>query len=132
MTSDPSSSRRGVGAEIASATAHIYHELLGKGPTKVRAYVEPDVIVVVMEDMYSIAERTMIAAGAASDVVAMRHRMQEAVRDRFVEVVERLSGRTVRAFLSQNNVNPDVAVEVFLLTPLPGQQAENEGIAAEP
>lgn len=123
---DAHTSRRGLGAEIASATAHIYHELLGKGPTRVRAYIEHDLIVVVLEDIYSVAERTMIAAGAGDDVVTMRHRMQDAVRDRFVEVVERLSERTVRAFMSQNNVDPDLAVEVFILVPA-GSQPEPPG-----
>ncbi len=127
MTGDAHHSQRGLGAEIANATAHIYRELLGKGPTTVRAYIEHDLIVVVMEDIYSVAERTMIAAGAADDVIAMRYRMQDAVRHRFVEEIERLSGRTVRAFLSQTNVDPDIAVEVFILTPDQEQPVGSDG-----
>jgi hypothetical protein len=37
------------------------------------------------------------------------------MRPRFVEVVERTTGRKVRAFFSQVAHHPDVAVELFLL-----------------
>jgi uncharacterized protein YbcI len=34
-----------------------------------------------------------------------------------VAAVERITGRQVRAFMSQIHFNPDVAVEIFLLEP---------------
>jgi hypothetical protein len=37
------------------------------------------------------------------------------VAPRFVETVEELSGRKVRAFLSPVSLNPDISVEVFVL-----------------
>ena len=40
-----------------------------------------------------------------------------ATRHRFIEIVERLSGRTVAAFISNYHVGPDLAVELFLLEP---------------
>ncbi len=42
------------------------------------------------------------------------------MRDDLVAAVERLTSRTVEAFLSDNLHEPDVAVEVFLLAPLNG------------
>jgi len=44
-----------------------------------------------------------------------RRTFQAATRHKFIEVVERLSGRTVAAFISNYHVGPDLAVELFLL-----------------
>ena len=39
------------------------------------------------------------------------------MRDDLVAIVERRLGRTVLAFMSQNHIDPDLAVEVFILEP---------------
>jgi uncharacterized protein YbcI len=39
------------------------------------------------------------------------------MRDDLVAIVERQLGRTVVAFMSQNHIDPDLAVEVFVLEP---------------
>ncbi|MDA0169523.1 hypothetical protein OJ998_10530 [Solirubrobacter taibaiensis] len=47
---------------------------------------------------------------AVTDAIVALH-----LRDRFVEAVERLSGRKVVAFISNHHVGPDLAVELFWL-----------------
>jgi hypothetical protein len=42
------------------------------------------------------------------------------MRDRFAGAVEELTGRKVVGFLSQVHVDPDLAVETFILEPLDG------------
>jgi uncharacterized protein YbcI len=37
------------------------------------------------------------------------------MEDRFVTTVEEITGRKVRAFLSQVSLDPDIAAEVFVL-----------------
>jgi len=37
------------------------------------------------------------------------------MESRFTTIVEEISGRKVRAFLSQVSLNPDISVEVFVL-----------------
>jgi hypothetical protein len=44
------------------------------------------------------------------------------MRDELIASVERLTGRTVEAFLSDNLHNPDVAVEIFLM-----EDGDNDG-----
>jgi hypothetical protein len=39
------------------------------------------------------------------------------MQERFVETVEGLTGRKVRAFMSANHQDPDLAVELFVLEP---------------
>ena len=47
----------------------------------------------------------------------MRRAFQNTMREELIAAVERLTGRSVEAFLSDNLHEPDVAVEIFLLTP---------------
>ncbi len=39
------------------------------------------------------------------------------MQHKFIEVVERLSGRDVMAFISNSHVGPDLEMEIFLLAP---------------
>ena len=45
----------------------------------------------------------------------MRHLFQRTMQADFTEAVERLTGAKVVAFISGNNVDPDVACELFIL-----------------
>ena len=40
------------------------------------------------------------------------------MQHRFIDEVERLSGRKVLAFISNSHVGPDLEMEVFMLAPL--------------
>jgi len=42
---------------------------------------------------------------------------QEAMKQRFITEVERLSGRKVMAFISNHHVGPDIEIELFMLAP---------------
>jgi uncharacterized protein YbcI len=45
----------------------------------------------------------------------MRHAFQDSMEDRFTEVIERLTGREVAAFMSASHQRPDLQIEVFVL-----------------
>jgi hypothetical protein len=38
------------------------------------------------------------------------------MQHKFINEVERLSGRTVSAFISDSHVGPDIEIELFMLT----------------
>ena len=57
-------------------------------------------------------------------VRSLRRLFQGVVRDQAIEAVERLTGRKVLAFLSDHAVDPDYAVEVFILEPGLTDQAD--------
>jgi hypothetical protein len=44
--------------------------------------------------------------------------MQKTLADDAISMVERLTERTVLAFMSNNHVDPDLGVEIFLLAPV--------------
>jgi uncharacterized protein YbcI len=51
----------------------------------------------------------------------MRKAYQDTMRDDLVTGVEEITGRTVIAFLSDNHIDPDIAIESFVLEPEAGE-----------
>jgi len=74
-----------------------------------------DLIAVVMGGVYTDVEKTMIELERGRVVQETRSAFQEAMQHRFIDEVERLSGRDVLAFISNHHVGPDLEVELFVL-----------------
>ncbi|HEX2467475.1 MAG TPA: Na-translocating system protein MpsC family protein [Solirubrobacterales bacterium] len=126
---EPGEERAGrLAQEISNAIVGLYKEYFGKGPTRCRTYLHPDLVIVVLGGGYSKAEQTMFAEGRWHAVRQMRQLWQDSMQGRFVDVVEGLTGRKVDAFMSANRQDPDLAVEMFVLEP----QAKKEAGAHEP
>jgi len=104
-------------AAISEAIVGLLHDYTGRGPTKARTTIGPDTIVVTLRDCLTKAERRLCRQGHAPDVLAMRRNYQNTMRDDLIAAVERLTGGTVEAFLSDNLHEPDLAVEIFLMHP---------------
>lgn len=102
-------------AEIATGIVRLQSEYYGKGPTKAKAYITEDVVVVVLEETFTKAERTLVERGETETIQQIRRRFQQAMADEFKSIVEQATGRVVRAFLSETNLEADVSVEFFLL-----------------
>src|ERR671917_2282119 len=100
---------------ISNAVVGLLHDYTGRGPTQARTTIGRDTIVVTLRDSLTKAERTLAQHGQALEVLAMRRAFQNTMRDELVAAVERLTGRQVEAFLSDNLFEPDVAVEIFLM-----------------
>ena len=107
-------------AAISNAVVGLLHDYTGRGPTHARTTVSSDTVVVTLRNSLTRAERTLAQRGQAAEVLAMRRAFQNTMRDDLVAAVERLTGRAVEAFLSDNLHEPDVAVEIFLLRPIVG------------
>jgi uncharacterized protein YbcI len=102
---------------IATAIVRLHAENYGRGPTRARAHLHEDYVLVVLEDVLTTAERTLVAAGHSAQVEAARDALNEILRPQFVEAVESVTGRRVRAFFCQTHFDPEAAVELFLLEP---------------
>jgi uncharacterized protein YbcI len=109
--------QRSPAVAIGNAVVQIHKDGYGKGATRVRTRMTDDMIVVELEEILTRAEQTLVAAGREDQIRETRQVFQDAQRDRFIGAVEEITGRKVRAFLSQVHFNPDLAVEVFLLEP---------------
>jgi uncharacterized protein YbcI len=73
-------------------------------------------VIVVLEETFTPAERTLIERGEAGGIQATRRRFQEVMEDDFKAIVEQATGQQVRAFLSNTHLSTNVSVEIFLLT----------------
>lgn len=109
-----------LGVELSNTIVHILSRHTGRGTTRSRAHVGDDLIAVIMEDTLTRAEQTLVANGQSELVLATRREYQSAMRAELIDAVEGLTGRSVRAFLSENHLEPELAVEVFVLTPAEG------------
>ncbi|MGZ3471769.1 MAG: Na-translocating system protein MpsC family protein [Isosphaeraceae bacterium] len=104
-------------ADISTAIVGLYKKHFGKGPTHCRTYLEPDLVVVILGEGYTVGEGTLFEAGKWYDVRNARQIWQDSMQERFVATIEELTERKVKGFLSANRQDPDFAVELFVLEP---------------
>lgn len=102
-------------AEITRAVVGIYRMACGRGPTKARAMFRGDVVVVILEEVLTVAERNLVADGRSDAVMAMRHSLHATMRPALIAAVAEATGLPIRALMSDTHADPDAAVEVFLL-----------------
>ena len=114
---DDAGSRGDMLLALSNAIVRLYKEHYGKGPTRARAYYQGDVITCVLRDCFTRAEHTLIASGHDEAVIEGRYRLQTALRRKFVEAVEEITGRRVIGFMSGTQLDPDMTSEVFVLEP---------------
>lgn len=101
-------------SQLSREIVQLHARLYGRGPTKARSYMQGDYAVCILEEIFTTAERTLIGAGAGDHVSETRKKFQEAVKKEFIDVVERITGRPVRVFLSQVDVEANLALEFFI------------------
>jgi uncharacterized protein YbcI len=113
---DNGSSHESVRAEISREMVSLYKELFGRGPTKARTeFAGPDIVICSLENTFTPAERSLAEMGEQQRLRDTRMYFQAATEDKFREIIERLTGRKVRAFLSGIDADVDVCAEVFYL-----------------
>lgn len=101
--------------DIADRLTELHVRYYGHGPQSVAAHFSGDVLVVLFEEALSRAEITLIEAGQGENVVSLRRRFQQVMAQEFVTIVEEGTGRCVRSFVSDFDVEQHLAVEVFVL-----------------
>jgi len=104
-------------AAISNTVVHQLSEYTGRGPTKARTYLYDDLVSVVVQHTLTKAERRLVTDGRADVVLTTRKAFQDTMRTDLVAAVESLTGRQVLAFFSDNHIEPDIALESFLLAP---------------
>ena len=108
---------------ISAAMVDLYAEFYGHARTTATTYINDNVVVCVLENILSVDETEKIAEGNGSDVIDGRVAFQEGAKDEFTAAIERLTHRSVTAFLSANQTAPGVACELFFLKAPPVAEA---------
>ena len=102
-------------AAITSALVGIHTEYLGRGPKSASTFHYGRVLVTLMHDVLTPAEKSLARTHQSDAVSHLRHLFQETMETDLREAVERLTGRKVLAFISGNDLDPDIAAELFIL-----------------
>ena len=76
-----------------------------------------DLLACVLGGVYTDVEKTMIELERAPTVRDTRNTFQNAMQQKFIDKVERLSGRNVTAFISDSHIGPDIEIELFMVPP---------------
>jgi uncharacterized protein YbcI len=106
-----------VAAAISTGVVQLFREYTGRGPTRARTVISRDAVMVLMSDTLTKAEHQLAAHGYEERVLRMRHDVQRIMRPEVVKLVETKLERRVVAFMSGDHIDPDMAVEVFVLQP---------------
>jgi uncharacterized protein YbcI len=116
--SEAGATEHGTLSAISNEMVRIYKEQFGRGPTKTRTqWAGPDVLVVTLEQTFTPAEHKLRELGEHARLRDLRMLFQYAETLTFCEPIERLTGRTVRAFISGIDTEADLASEMFVLHP---------------
>jgi uncharacterized protein YbcI len=109
-------------AAVARAVVRYHREHVGRGPTRAHAFYRGNVLVVLLEDLLTTAERTLVNSGREDAVLRARQAFHEVMRQGLAGTIEELTGCKVEAVISGSHFNPDMASEVFVLDrPVAGQ-----------
>ena len=109
-------------AQISNLVVQLLRSYTGRGPTKAWTSIDGDLISVVLRDTLTTGERSLVSDGRSKLVLDVRKAYQRTMRDDLVLGVERITGRKVIAFLSDNHMDPDIAIESFVLSPAPDEE----------
>ena len=116
MSGSPSSTPvGGIAAAISNDVVRILHSQTGRGPAHAKTVINGDLVVCLLHDTLTVGERTLVESGQSQAVLNVRQLYQRAMRAELSGAVEARIGRRVVAFMSDNHIDPDTAVEVFLL-----------------
>jgi uncharacterized protein YbcI len=103
-------------AAVTEAMVVLHERYHHRAPVTAKTQLlDDDLLAVVMGGVYTEVEKTMIELQRMTVVQETRSAFQEAMQQRFIDEVERLSGRDVLAFVSNHHVGPDLEIELFVL-----------------
>jgi uncharacterized protein YbcI len=110
-------------AQISTGLVQLHSRYYGKGPTKAKTHQVNDTVVSILKGGFTRVERTLLETGEIEPVYQMRRTFQQVMEGEFRRIVEEATGRKVIAYMSTVHVDPDLAVELFVLEPLEGVDA---------
>ena len=125
MTPMPVDDRVRQAVEISNELTRSHRDHFGRGAGNVKTVIQKGFVITFLEDIYTPSEKTLIAGGHDKLVMEARFAFQQMMRDTYVGIIERVTGRKVRAFLSQNHIDPAIAAEIFVLEPEGGDEVSD-------
>jgi len=112
-----------LGLAISTAVVQELASTTGRGPMSAKTTFGDNAVFVVLQDTLTRGERNLVDAGESTAVLGLRRLWQSVMRASCSRKIEDLTGRKVVGFMSDNHIDPDIAVEVFILESLGGERA---------
>jgi uncharacterized protein YbcI len=113
-------------AAVTDAMVALHERYHHRAPVSAKTQMlGEDLLACVMGGVYTEVEKTMIELQRGTLVQETRSAFQKAMQQRFIDEVERLSGREVLAFVSNSHVGPDMEIELFILRDAVPAQGED-------
>jgi uncharacterized protein YbcI len=100
---------------ISEGVVALLKDFYGAGPTRAKTYVMDDLVVCVLRGGFSRVEQTLLEGGRSDAVSRQRTQFHEVMRERFIAVIEKATGRRVLGFMAGSQQGPDMICEVFVL-----------------
>ena len=100
---------------IATRIVGLLREHTGRGPTKAKAIISPDLVVITLADCLTTAERHVAAAGYGELIAETRQALHQGMEAEATAIVEELTHSSVTAYLTAQHHDPDLAILVFYL-----------------
>ncbi len=117
MATDPPLGDEALLVAVTEAMVALHERYHHRAPASARTQMlGNDLLACVMAGVYTDVEKTMIELQRGTIVQETRSAFQNAMQQKFIDEVERLSGRDVLAFISNSHVGPDIEIEIFVLT----------------
>ena len=102
-------------AALANELGKVVAEFTGRGAERSRAFSHQDLVVCMLEDSATKSERQLMSGGQSDLVRLQRDALQRLMAPQLIEVVERLTCRPVRVFMSGTDKSGGSSVETFVL-----------------
>jgi uncharacterized protein YbcI len=103
---------------VSEAMVSMHEHYHGRVPATAKSLMMgDDLLACVLGGVYTEVEKTMIELQRTTMVQETRSAFQDAMQGKFIDTVQRLTGRRVLAFISNHHVGPDLEVELFMLAP---------------
>ena len=113
---------------VTDAMVAMHERYYNRAPASAKTLLlSGELLVCVLGGVFTDVEKTMIEIQLGAMVHDTRTAFQSAMQHKFIATVERLSGRTVLQFISDNHVGPDMEIELFMLKRT-GEDAAMQGI----
>jgi uncharacterized protein YbcI len=106
-------------AAISREIVMLLKQLVGRGPTRSRAYLHDDCVLLLLREGHTRSEETMFGAGGRRGVAQGRVDISETIREPLIELIERHTDRKVIGFMSSSQQHPDLISFVFVLDTSP-------------
>lgn len=102
---------------VTDAMVEFHHRYYPGQPVTGKARLLSEKLVVcVLGSVGSVVEQALIELQGKPILQETRSPFQDAMQHEFIAAVERLSGRDVQAFISNSHVDPDIELELFVLS----------------